>query len=422
MKSLLIALNILVIIACFAMALSIRFAPQWTATERSGAVAVWLWTPYLSPGDTAEFDVDVVGGKRSGINSIELTGDGLHQSWTGKGADWGGVIVSKSGDVGHSSHDISVKVPDTLNVGDTWLVKLNVEYTLAISGGGTFNNERDIDSVTLLIPIRSNSSAILGRVWSAAWPTLIFGAATVFFALAWHRLGGLLKKEPADPSEKNLYAGLGTFLIAGFISWVFFGWAYFAIPWTAATGITSAWFQFGMAALFLAGPPLLGRKFAPRPPPESMVGTLRRIHVEPERNYRQAPDPRPAKPSLADLGKAIEQKLNLRWRIRSNQLIVGRSRWDKQLIVKVSNPKKIKPSDIEIKTPEAQLAIRACEAWLPLLGPVDLNLDFVPVTIDGSRPAEDVEKEWNQRHLDRMWEQINALRKQIDERLKARIP
>lgn len=230
----------------------------------------------------------------------------------------------------------------------------------------------------------------------------------------------LMNKAPSDPGEKNLYGGLATLAIAGLIVWAFSGWAFFAIPWTAATGISSEWFQFGMAALWLFAPPLIGRKIAGEPPRAPYVGTLRRIDIEHERPYRKAPSPPQTAPSLQALGAALEKNLKLRCTIKGNRLIAGRSRFDQQLILEVSNPKKIEPSDIRLETPESLLAIQACEVFLPLLGPVDLNLAYVPVTIDGSISTEAIHADWQKRYAERMWEEINALQKELEKRFKSR--
>jgi hypothetical protein len=416
-------LAILGIVLCLGMALVIRIAPQWTATVRGRDVAIWLMTPHLAPGDIAQLDVDVYGGKRAALRSIQVSGEGVEVRRALKGATWGGVIMSRRGDSGHATEQIELRVPASAEPGQAIDLTFRVEYTLAVSGRGGFTNEREIEAVRLRLAIKSPVDRTLARLWSAAFPLGLLGVAVTLFWWKWHWFASLMTRKETTAEESSLSASLGTLFIAGMILWAFAGWVIFALPIVAATGFTSDWFQLAMGAVWIFAPPLLGRKLAGKAPPPPMLGSLRALDIEQERPYREPP-PAPKKPpSLKQMAAALREGMGLRVTIEPDGIGVRRSWRARPLGIYVRNPKDVKrvmPDDIAIEAEDARLAIEVILTLVPLLGPVELELGGASIGIDGTRDADALEKEWAARLAEIVRARIDAMRREILERAAGR--
>jgi hypothetical protein len=410
-------LGVVGVVLCLAMALVIRIAPKWTATARGRSVAVWLLTPHVAPGDIARLDVDVYGGKRAAIRSIQVSGEGVEVRRTLKGATWGSVITSKSGDLGHASEQIELRVPASAAPGKALDLAFRVESTLAVSGRGSFMNEHDSEAVGLRLLIQSPMERSLRRVWSAIFPLGLFGAAVAMFWWRWHWLTSLLTRPDTNPEDSSLGASLATLVIAVIILWAFGGWVFFALPLVAATGFTSDWFQLAMGAVWLFAPPVLARKLAGPAPPPPMLGSLRRL--DSERAYR-APPPEPMKPpSLEKLAGVLQEGMGLRVTVEPDAIMVRRARRARPLAIYVKNPKRVRVEEIAIEAEDARLAIEVILALLPLIGPVELDLGGASIALDGTQDADALEREWAARLAEVVRARIDAMRREIQERQRA---
>lgn len=420
-RGLLGVLGVLGIVLCLGMAILIRIAPQWTATARGRDVAVWVLTPHVAPGDVARLDVDVYGGKRAALSSIAAIGEGIAVRQDLPGANWGGVIMSKSGDSGHATETIELRVPPTAIPGEELPLALAVEYTLAVSSGSRFSNTDRSETVGLRLSILTPGERTLRRVWSGIWPFLLFGGAVALFRWKWHGLASLMTRTGTNEAESSLAASLGTLLIAAIILWAFGGWVIFALPLVAATGFTSDWFQVGMGAVWLFAPPLLARKLAGARPSEPLRSRLRGVVIEKERAYREAP-PGPKKPpSLKKLAAALQEKMGLRVKLEAGSLVARRSWRARPIRLYAADPKRVRPEELELETENTRIAIEVVLALLPLLGPVELSTVNVAITIDGTRSADELENEWGALFAKDMLAQLEAMRRALPDRLGRRL-
>jgi hypothetical protein len=413
-------LGVLGLVLCLGLAIMIRVAPLWTATAKGRDVAIWLLTPHLAPGDVARVDVDVFGGKRAALRAIEVSGEGIEARRALEGATWGSVIVSTSRGGGHASEQIEVRVPESAEPGQKIDLKLRVRYTLAVSRGGGLTNEHPTEELGLRLYIKSPMERSLDRAWSAFVSLALFGVVVALYRRVWHRLASLMTRKDKNGQDSSLATSLGLLAIAGIIVSGFVGWVVFALPLASATGFTSDWFQAAMGAIWLFAPPLIGRKLAGKPPPPPLTGKLRRLDLEPERAYRAAPPAPKELPSLKTLAAEIQKSAGLRVALEAEAIEVRRARRARPLVLEVQNPKRVRPEEIAVETAEARLAMEVILALVPLLGPVELELDDTSIAIDGAKSADALEKEWEARAVEVTQARVDALRRELLDRLGRR--
>jgi hypothetical protein len=214
-------------------------------------VDVFLRTPFPVEGDTVVIDVSARGGKRAGLERVQVKyADQMLAYVAGKGADWG-MTVRGGKTRGEETGTIRFPVPDTASPGETMRLTLYVDYVVAMSTGDgyTFENDSRSDVISLDVPIHTPSSRTWARVALGGKAFAIFLA---WFLLVWG-IAALYWRSQGKPDHANAeFEGIG--LLMGFMGGGFVGYWLFARPVMAGYGTQSTLWAVLLTVAWLALP------------------------------------------------------------------------------------------------------------------------------------------------------------------------
>jgi hypothetical protein len=200
-----------------------------------GQLSVWVYTPFVAPGEPLALDAGIYGGLRAAVDQIDGSLGGQRFTHRGKGPVWGMSFVRKqNSSMARAIEPLQLRIPVDARPGDVLDLQLEVRHTLATSGAGGFRNQKALTSLTMPIQVRSPAEAVLARCWSAARAVLAF--VVVFLLGRWivAALRGLPWAEPRPNSLGGTLLGVGG--LFGLLAFGYVGYLVFALPLLAAAG------------------------------------------------------------------------------------------------------------------------------------------------------------------------------------------
>jgi hypothetical protein len=223
-------------------------------------VSVWLYTPYVAPGDRVSVEVGVYGrGLAIAVNKVNGTFAGGSFQKDGPGPRWG-MTLSTSGMGWHRGFvQFDLTVPPNTRPGDVLQLQMELACTVALPAHGSrFRNKEATARASVPVTVRSPADAVRRRAGAAGGALGAFGLACLL--VAWfHRAlrGGALHGKVAD------MVGAVLFLPAA-LAYGWLGYMGFALPLLAAMGLSWAWVGPALVGLWWVGPLLVGILFRPR--------------------------------------------------------------------------------------------------------------------------------------------------------------
>lgn len=217
-------------------------------------VDVFLRTPFPLEGDTVVIDVSARGGKRAGLERVQVkspeTGDTMLAYVTGPGASWGSVV--RGGKTrGESTGTVRFTVPDDIAAGTTMRLTLYVDYVVAMSTGDGYTFENDSRSDVINLDVTVYTAA--GRRWArVALGGKASGMFLAWFLLVWG-VAALYWRSQGKPDNTNAeLEGIG--LLMGFMGGGFLGYWLFARTVMAGYGTQSAYWAVALTTAWLVLP------------------------------------------------------------------------------------------------------------------------------------------------------------------------
>ena len=383
---------------CFAQLFLIRSLDIFTATVRGPGIAVWVHTPFVAPGDVAILEVGVFGGRKVGIEQVVVQGDGVSEDIAGLGKHWGGVITSKSGDVGQDSQQVLVTIPPGAPPGKPLVLHVGARATTAQSTGFAGFIDRPVEqSITVSIPVLARGDVPLQRALSGLRSLATLAIAGWIFFRLWHPVARFVRRADADREKGSLAQFLAVLAIGLLISYTMAGIVLFAYPLRHATGLLGDVWTAAFVVAWLVAPPFLGRKLAgplPDPPRPASLRPFEAVSPAPGVGYRDDDAPnRPRMATVAAIGKALGEIPGVRVRRAGEHIVVTRKKARETVII-TARDEEVGAGELRFRHDGAGLAIEAAHALATVLGPVELTLDGAPVVVDGSRHPDELVRDW----------------------------
>jgi hypothetical protein len=391
--------GLLGIALCFAQLIFIRSFDLFTATVRAPGVAVWVHTPFVAPGDLAILEVGVFGGSKVGIEQVVVQGAGIHEDVDGLGKHWGGVITSKSGDVGQDTQKVNFTVPPDAPPGKPLVLQIGARATSAQSTGFAGFVDRPVEhSITVSVPVLARGDVPLQKALSGLRGLATLAIAGWLFFRLWHPVGRFFRRADADRGVgSSLNQFLAVLAIGLLISYTMAGIALFAYPLRHATGLLGDLWTTAFVLAWLVAPPYLGRKLAgplPEPPRPASIRAFEAVAPAPGVGYRDDAAPnRPRAATVSSIQAALRKIPGARVRRSGEDVVVTRKKTRETVILSLRD-EEVATSEILFRHDAPGFAIEAAHALATVLGPIELNLDWVPVVIDGSQDPDELTRDW----------------------------
>lgn len=229
-------------------------------SENTGRVTVWIYNPWVSPGDQLAGTVVVQGGYEAAIDRLEIHLGSQQLIVAGPGPTWKATVTRSRGflteSVGNATQDFVVDVPVDAAPGEMQSLRCDVRYTLAqpsvrLGAGNNgptmksgFENSRKVTTVEVPLTIQSHDQARV-RWWLAILQALVvpaFSVAVLFWGI---RRLPLLAGGDANGDLAATCAWLGPCASVVFVLYCFLGYSFFVLPLLGATlwtGQRMCWF------------------------------------------------------------------------------------------------------------------------------------------------------------------------------------
>ncbi|MBT3224326.1 MAG: hypothetical protein HN348_35105, partial [Proteobacteria bacterium] len=235
MRPILIFLVVMSLVLAFAGLLFWDRMMCWTATAQADRAAVWIYTPFVAPGDEVVLNAAVYGGKKAGIEFITVQlGDETKQEG-GRGKHWGSTIYTKSSDRGHDDMDLVVPLPEDAKAGDTIEGRVIFEWVKAGYGGvHRFENDRRRTEVPLTLQVFTPTEVAFKRFLAGMKALLALFAASGGGLLFWWQAKRLERQYENDQNAIEMFSGA---LIIWLFPYGLAGWFFFARPLMVATSL-----------------------------------------------------------------------------------------------------------------------------------------------------------------------------------------
>ncbi len=249
-----VAVALLGIALCLGGLVLIWVGPSLAADARSErltghGVDIHVVDRWPAPGSQMRLEVSAHGGSHAGIYDVVAIADGrIVGNARGNGVTWGSLITSGRGR-GSETLTLELEVPASAQPGVPLPLEIRVGYVCAISGGGTFTNERFDENLRLEVTPQLGA-ALIPRAKAAIVPLL---ALLAWSLLCW---GGAVVMAAEDRRPGNaLSEPLGVVAIAALVGAALLGYWGFAFPVSAIFGAPVG-LDWLLVVLFLFGPPL----------------------------------------------------------------------------------------------------------------------------------------------------------------------
>ncbi|HEV8321670.1 MAG TPA: hypothetical protein VG389_08665 [Myxococcota bacterium] len=252
MKSVLIVLSLALCVVGLGLLKvgSSVFADARSETIRGPGVDVFLLDAVAVPGAEVGVEVTARGGERAGIVGVAALGEdgGVVAQVTGEGATWGSYISGGSRDRGSDSKELRVPVPaDAVGLP----LRLSVDYVVAISSGGTFDDASLHEELELFVPPATRDAQLHALV-----RPLLATIAWLAFCLVVAPRVYRIRNHP----EQALWGSM----MGGLVGLGALGYWLVARPVQVLVGVRHWAFAAGLVALWLAVPPFLAIRSARR--------------------------------------------------------------------------------------------------------------------------------------------------------------
>ena len=235
MRPMLIFTTVITLFLAFAGLLFWDRMVCWTATAQADRAAVWVYNPYLAPGDEVVLNAAVYGGKKAGIEFATVQLGQETQQVKGRGKHWGYQIYTKSSDRGNDDVDLVVALPENASAGDKIEGRVVIEWVRAGHGGvGRFNNDHERTEIPLTLQIYTPTEATFYRLLSGMKALLALVIACGGGVLFWHQAKRL---ESRYQNDKNATEMFSCVLLLWAFPYALAGWLFFAWPIMITTGL-----------------------------------------------------------------------------------------------------------------------------------------------------------------------------------------
>lgn len=411
-RSLSVFLGLLGVILCFGLVLVIRTFELYTADVRDTGIAVWVHTPIVSPGDTLTMEVGLFGGSRAAIDHVVVSGEGIAEDVSGLGKHWGGVITTKTGEVGKDEQTLHVAIPREALPGKTMVLHVGATGTLAESAGyGTFSDRSATRSVDVPIEVLAPRDKPTSRFFTALRGLAALGAAFWFFRFSWQPMGRFIAR--ADADKNGASQSLVSLAIGLAISYCLAGILYFALPLRHATGLLGDAWTAAFLLVWLVAPPYLGAKLAgpvPDPPRPARLRALSPVATGTPRGYREGVEvDRPRLAPISALFAALSKIEGARARQSGYEIEVVRRGKPRETVLLSFPDDEVGSGDITFHYDGAMLAIEVAHALASVLGPLEMTLAGVPLAIDGGASPNEMIAFWSKEVVGRMHKVLQSI-------------
>lgn len=413
-RGVMIVLGIAGMVLCFGLLLTIRTFDLVMADASRPGIAVWVHTPHVSPGDRMAVELALFGGRRVAIDQLDISGEGISQTITGLGKSWGGVITSKSGDVGQDSLSVMVAIPKDAEIGKALRLTFSARGTVAESSGyAIFNDASIVRSIEVPVRVLSPSEKIAQRLFSALRGLGALLLSLMAFRFLYHPIAGFFQRADRDPSAKEAGQMLGPLLIGLLVSYGMAAIAFFAHPLRHATGLMGDAWTTAFVLAFLAVPPYAGIRLAgppPEPPRPVAMRALESVLLASSEGYREGVV-RNA-PRLVSIGaiRGVLRKIEGgRVRERNRHFEVIRKGAQKGRVFLTLRGEEVGAGDIEISYEGIELLVEVAFALASVLGPLEITPDGVPLAIDGQKTQAETLHIWSKEVMERMRSMFSLL-------------
>jgi len=394
-----IVVNLLGIVLCFGCLIFLKTVEGFSATVRGPGIAVWVHTPHVEPGDRLTLEVGVYGGRKAAIDSIVVRGEGIEREVEGEGKNWGGVITTKSSDVGQDTKIIEVTIPKTAPPGEVLMLEVASTGTFAeTTGFGTFSDRSASRLVEVPIDVLSPGQRLFYKALSLLRALGTLAVVTWIFSRAWHPVGRLLARaDKPGQGDAALGPALGIVAIALLIMYCLAGVVVFGAPLRHATELVGDWWSAAAEVVWIAVPPFLGRKWAGPGPSAPSTASLRSIEarvLDPLGGYREGVAIDYARcAGLEKILAALGKIPNARVKHVGKTIEIFR-RKDKETVWLELKAPAPGVGDIVFSFSGIMLALDVAVALHTVLGPFEITIGEVPLAIDGTKNVNELASEW----------------------------
>jgi hypothetical protein len=414
-------------VLCFGLAVTIKTMSFYWATARVPGLGVWVHTPYVAPGDKLVIEVGVFGGDRAALGNVRISGAGIEIERVGKGPDWGAVITTRTGDVGEAYQVLEATIPATAAPHQTSL-RVETSAVVAESSGGSFDNKGQSRIVDVPLTIHTPGGRTISKIVAALGALALLAIMTVAVARLFWPFKRLLARVDAGGRQS---AGVwGPLAIGLSIVFVGAGIFYFAAPLRHATGLVGDGYTFVTTMVWLVVPFAMGLRFRGSEPRELSTAAMKPIKgeiLEASPGYRApAKADRPRKASAAALAKVLVSVEGVRVK-QQGQVLRAERRKPKGRVVLELGSERTGARTMVFRYDDPELAVQAAHALHKKIGPFEIEIERVPVVVDGTRTAEELATAWRgawasivMGDLSRMTETLSNLRAQLDRQREQR--
>jgi hypothetical protein len=401
------------VVLCLGLAITVRSFDLYTATARKPGIAVWMHTPFVSPGDTMIAEVAVYGGSRAAIRAITVRGEGIRLDVEGPGKDWGMVIRTKTAEVGQAAQTLHIPISDSAQVG-TSVLHFAATSTEAVTEGSSFRDEDTAHGIEIPIEIRTPGDRAMAKVLGAFRGLGTLALAMALFRFLWHPVARFFRKadEGGSKSSQSLGQSLVALVIGVLMLYCLGGIVLFAHPLRWATGLVGDGWTALAVLVWIVAPPYVGRRLAgplPPPPRPAILRPIEAMAPEPAGGYRDAPAPdRPRKAKVQALFDAIAKTPGVRVK-RFDDIVKAGARTKRvlrRIEVHCKNPramvtveakgKEVGAGELTMMLDDVILAASVARAMCHVLGPFEMEIDGIPIAIDRRTSVAQILTTWQQ--------------------------